>query len=139
MTATANEFFGSDCGSIIACDVMAGDEAASSGSSESSESEQANCNHAAFEGGLMIADFCAPADGDSRMLQCRNGEGFLRTWLQSTNCDGSTWVEEALSDQEDVEVVCDAADPCQLVVFEVYDVGSHSSDSSDYGESSGSG
>jgi len=116
-------------------DVIAGDEA-----EESEDSAMRNCNHAVFEEGVLIADFCIRDGSGSRMLQCRDGNGYLRTWSHSQNCDGSVWVDEALSvsDNDDTaaEVVCDA-EPCQIAVFEMYDDGRDSSESSYWNESTG--
>merc|ERR1719295_1986938 len=71
-------------------------------------------------------------------MVCINGEGYFREWALNRDCDGAHEFEQALSEMGDVEVVCDA-DPCQMVVFEVYDDGSESSESgSGSGSESGS-
>lgn len=97
------------------------------------------CNHAMLDDDFpMVADVCVTDGDNSQKMVCINGEGFLRMWELNRDCDGEHEFEQALSEMGDVEVVCDA-DPCQMVVFEVYDDGSESSESgSGSGSESGS-
>jgi len=127
MTATADEILGGDCGSIVACDVVAevdaDDSNASEDSSESSGlSAVSDCNHAVFDDDVLIADFCVTDDSGSRMLLCLGGVGYLRSWGPgSDGCEPNWWkAEEEISTNDGTVVVCDA-DPCQIAVLEVYD------------------
>jgi len=95
-----------------------------------------NCNHAMIDDeGMIVADVCFKDGADSMMLQCIDGEGYLKEWTLNDNCDeGSNVFATRLSDFG-FEVVCDA-DPCHIAVFEVYDDGSDSGDSSEWDSSS---
>merc|ERR1719250_517104 len=90
-----------------------------------------DCNHASLDGGYpLVADFCHAVDGyNSVMLACHDGQGFLREWALSTDCEGNHEFEADLSDFG-YEVVCDA-DPCHVAVFEDYSGDSSSSSSSE--------
>jgi len=91
-----------------------------------------NCNHAMIEDeGMIVADVCFKDGANSMMLQCVNGEGYLKEYTLNDDCDEDSNVFVTQLSDFDFEVVCDA-DPCHIAVFEVYDDGSDSGDSSDY-------
>jgi len=97
-----------------------------------------NCNHAMIEDeGMIVADVCFKDGADSMMLQCIDGEGYLKEWTLNNDCDEDSNVFVSRLSDFGFEVVCDA-DPCHIAVFEVFDDGSdsgESSHSSDYYDS----
>jgi len=90
-----------------------------------------DCNHAFVEDGedVLIADVCYPDGDDSQMLTCHEGQGHMRKWALSTDCEGHR-VFQATPSDFGYDVVCDA-DPCRIAVLEGYNELSTSSDSSD--------
>jgi len=103
-----------------------------------------DCNHAKLEGGegVLIAGVCMTEGPDSHMMECRDGEGFLKTYPSNQYCgydfslvldhhqdlmakftptpaDSLIAFDSALSDYG-YSVVCNA-EPCDYVKFNVYD------------------